>query len=208
MIKKITALLLAVLFVLSFTSCGGKKLAETAVNDDNTLSPEDPTWFDVDDFIVCSGHPIPRNSTVMTDEKGSSVVSDLSGEELFVTEDSVLPCGIKIGDSFTEICSKITLNRGYGIYGDIGGTPHDYDPEDEVDFSEGAKGTLYVGYKVDEDKCVSIDSLMLRNILSSSLVSYKQFDIIMFSLTFNDREELIGSYIVYSDYGLFFDMLK
>ncbi len=215
MIKKSLSVLLVLSFLLLLCSCGNDVSEdETTVPDTEETSQEleDPDFYPLSDVLTFSdgtdNYVMPKNSILMTDESGHADNVTTDDADIAEFDNCIFPFGYSTGDNVSDICRKLNLKKGYAIYGNVGEKPNVYDPDAEIDFSDGKNGALYFGYKVMDDECASIDSDMLEYIVTGALISNYDFDVVLCILTFNDNEELRASCVVYSDYNAFTDIMN
>lgn len=213
---------LCILFGLCSCS-GGKKTEETTKGDTEKVTDSDtfedtkeplpePESFELSRVITYKDKnetvELPKNCIANTYTDGNTVVSGTDNTEIIRISDAVLPFGVKIGDKFSHVCDKFSVGKGYAIYGEVGTSSEVYDPDVAVDFSAGNSGSLYFGYKVIDGNCVAIDASMLKYIISGQLLSSYDFDIVMFSMSFDSNEELTYACQVYSEFAVFGNIMN
>ncbi|MDD6094821.1 MAG: hypothetical protein PUC29_03655 [Clostridia bacterium] len=223
-IKKTAAFLLCLCILFGLCSCSGGKEPEETTNEntekvtdsdtvENTKDPlPEPESFELSLVITYSDkdktYVLPKNCIANTYTDGNAVISGTDNTEINKIADAVLPFGVKIGDKFSDVCEKFSLGKGYAVYGEVGTSSEIYDPDDIVDFSEGNSGSLYFGYKVIDGECVAIDASMLKYIISGQLLSSYDFDIVMFSMSFDSNECLTYACQVYSEFEVFGNIMN
>ena len=221
--KRLIAFFLVLSTAFSFSSCSDKKDEESTTVPDTTA---EETTYDYSKLDL-EGLPFRELSDItaffdgeekISLEKGSvsylysdstGLVTNTDDEELRKITDITLPFGVRAGDSFTSVCEAFGFETGYAFYGTTGSKGGSYNEGDcnLVDFPDGSTGSLYCGYRVIEDKAYCVESQILNYMTMGLFTPSYDFDIVMVSMTFNDKEELTDCCLIYCDYKVFYNLM-
>lgn len=197
--KRILSFILLLTLVLTFSSCA--KDENVNADTENTkseagekLSPESVTLDSLLTFTHSEGeYKAPVESLFSADADGGMGASLITGDSRMY-EDVTAPFGIRAGDSLDELCSKYSIQTGYGLYVLKGGKYTPLDTEKLPDFSKGKTGAVYVAYVEGEGgEWFFLDSKTVEGILRDKVMiqgDSSKFSVVLFAFSFNSENKI------------------
>ena len=118
-----------------------------------------------------------------------------------------LPMGVTLGMEYEDVCRAFSLADGYGLFGKRNGTPSAYDSSYKYSIPEGSEGVLIVCYRIEDGDCILCNGALTGGLLQGNVNYNVSFDIIMFSMDFDDSGKLLSMFEIYNSYGMFLNMM-